>query len=67
MTLLGYFLGNSFPALKDHLEVAILAIVAVSVIPMVVEIIRARRGRTATEGVVEETDEALDDLRDGRA
>ena len=27
VTLLGYFLGNAFPVLKDHLEVAILAIV----------------------------------------
>jgi membrane-associated protein len=67
VTLLGYFLGNSFPALKDHLELAILAIVAVSVVPMVVELVRARRGRTATEEVVEETGEALDDLRGPRA
>ena len=33
---------------------------------MVVEFVRARRGRTTTEAVVEETDEALDDLRDDR-
>ena len=66
VTLLGYFLGNAFPVLKDHLEVAILAIVAVSVIPMAVEVIRARRGRTATEAILEETGEAVEDLRDGR-
>lgn len=66
VTLLGYFLGNAFPVLKDHLEVAILAIVAVSVIPMVVEVIRARRGRTTTEVIIEETGEALEDLRDDR-
>ena len=66
VTLLGYFLGNAFPALKDHLELAILAIVAVSVIPMVVEVVRARRGDTAAEAVVEETGEALGDLRDER-
>jgi membrane-associated protein len=66
ITLLGYFLGNSFPALKDHLELAIMAIVAVSVIPMVVEVIRVRRGRSPIEVVVEETGEAVEDLRDDR-
>ncbi len=66
VTLLGYFLGNAFPALKDHLELAILAVVAISVIPMGIEIIRARRGTTATETIVEETEEAAADLRDDR-
>jgi membrane-associated protein len=66
VTLLGYFLGNSFPALKDHLELAILAIVAVSLVPMVVEIVRARRGRTHAEAVVEETTDALDEVHDDR-
>ena len=50
VTLLGYFLGHAFPALKDHLELAILAVVAVSLVPMVVEVLRARRVR-ATESV----------------
>ena len=67
ITLLGYFLGNAFPFLKDHLEAAILVIVLFSVIPMAVEVIRARRGRTTAEAVIEETNDALDDLRDGRA
>ena len=66
ITLLGYFLGNAFPVLKDHLEVAILAIVAVSVVPMAIEVVRARRGRTATEAIIEETGEAIEDLRDDR-
>lgn len=66
VTLLGYFLGNAFPVLKDHLEVAILAIVAVSVVPMAVELVRARRGRTATEVIIEEAGEVIEDLRDGR-
>jgi membrane-associated protein len=64
ITLLGYFLGNAFPLLKDHLELAILAIVAVSVIPMAVEVIRARRAHTTTEEIVEEAGEAAKDLRD---
>ena len=63
VTLLGYFLGNSFPALKDHLELAILAVVAVSVIPMLVEFLRHR---SASRAAAEETVEAVDDLVDGR-
>ena len=43
VTLAGYFLGSAFPALKDHLEAAILLIVAVSVIPMVLEFLKHRR------------------------
>ncbi len=48
ITLIGYFLGLRFPVLRDHLEAAILLIVAVSVVPMVFEIVRARRGKSAT-------------------
>ena len=66
VTLIGYFLGQSFPVLKEHLEAAVLLIVAVSVVPMVIEFVRARRGRTTTETVLEETAEAVEDLRDGR-
>ena len=62
ITLLGYFLGNAFPALKEHLELAILAIVAVSVVPMIIEFARAKSaGRVA----IEETEEVVEDL-DGR-
>lgn len=42
ITVLGYLLGNSVPALKDHLELAILAIIAVSLIPVAVEVARSR-------------------------
>ncbi len=66
ITLVGYFLGQTFPVLKEHLEAAVLLIVAVSVVPMVIEFIRARRGRTATETILEETAEAVEDLRDDR-
>jgi membrane-associated protein len=34
------------------------------VIPMAIEVIRARRGRTTTETIVEEAGEAATDLRD---
>jgi membrane-associated protein len=63
ITLLGYFLGNAFPALKQHLELAILAIVAVSVVPMVIELVRAR---SAARVAIEETEEVVEDLIDGR-
>ena len=66
ITLVGFFLGQSFPVLKEHLEAAVLLIVAVSVVPMVIEVVRARRGRTASEAVVDEVAEAARDLRDGR-
>ena len=65
VTLIGYFLGNAFPVLKEHLEAAILVIVLFSVIPMAVEFVRARRGHTTTEVIIEEAGEALEDLRDG--
>ena len=64
VTLLGYFLGQQFPVLKDNLELAIIVIVAISVVPMVIELIRARRGRTATGDIVDEVAEAARDLRD---
>lgn len=43
VTLAGYFLGQTFPGLKDHLEMVILLIVAVSVLPMVYEYLKHRR------------------------
>jgi membrane-associated protein len=63
VTLLGYFLGNAFPALKEHLELAILAIVAVSVVPMVIEFVRAK---SAARVAIEETEEVVEDLIEGR-
>ncbi|MGB4837205.1 MAG: VTT domain-containing protein [Nostocoides sp.] len=43
ITLAGYFLGQAFPALSEHLEAAILLIVAVSVVPMAFEVLKHRR------------------------
>ena len=43
ITLLGYFLGHAFPVLQDNLELAVLAIVAVSLVPALVEYLRHRR------------------------
>jgi membrane-associated protein len=64
VTLLGYFLGQQFPVLKDNLEIAMIVIVAISVVPMGIEFLRARRARTSPEAVVEETAEAARDLTD---
>jgi len=47
VTLLGYFLGNvSF--IKDNLEIAILGVVALSLVPIGIEVLRSRREQTAT-------------------
>jgi len=46
VTLLGYYLGQAFPILQDKLELAILAIIAVSLIPVGVEYVRHRINRS---------------------
>ena len=43
MTLGGYFLGSIFPDLGKHIEKVIIVIVALSVLPMVIEYVRAKR------------------------
>jgi membrane-associated protein len=42
VTTLGYFLG-SVDVVKDNIEIAIVAIVAVSLLPVAIELIRHRR------------------------
>lgn len=42
ITLIGYFLGQ-IPLVHENLEIAILLIVAVSVVPMIIEYLRHRR------------------------
>ena len=46
VTLLGYYLGQAFPVLQDKLEFAIIAIIAVSLIPVGVEYVRHRINRS---------------------
>jgi membrane-associated protein len=43
MTVGGYFLGSLFPDLGRHIEKVIIVIVVLSVLPMVVEYIKAKR------------------------
>jgi len=61
LTLLGYFLGQAFPWLSDKLEVAVLLIVAVSVLPMVYEFVKHRRQAKA---IAAEVGEAASDVAD---
>ncbi len=46
VTLAGYFLGH-LPVVADNIEVILVGIVAVSFIPVAIELLRARRRRTA--------------------
>ena len=48
VTLLGYFLGQ-VDVIEQNLELAILAVVAVSCAPIAIELIRARRARRAAD------------------
>ncbi|MFC6153016.1 DedA family protein [Nocardioides yefusunii] len=57
ITVLGYFLGSTFPALGDNIDLAILAILAFSIIPITWEFIRHKRTNSA---------EAEDKDHDGR-
>ncbi|GAA5020015.1 VTT domain-containing protein [Terrabacter aeriphilus] len=59
ITLLGYFLGQAFPWITDKLEVAILLIVAVSLVPMVIEFVQHRQRAKA---VAAEVGEAASDI-----
>lgn len=65
LTLLGHALGG-IQVIHDHLEAAILLIVAVSVLPMLIEYWRHRRGRgdAATEAVAHAGDEVAEAGRD---
>jgi membrane-associated protein len=47
VTLLGYWLGG-VQFVAGHIELILIAIVVVSVIPIVVELLRARRRSTST-------------------
>lgn len=46
VTLMGYFLGN-IPFVKDHIELILIGIVAVSIIPITIEALRHRRQAAA--------------------
>lgn len=47
ITLLGYFLGN-VEVVKDNLELFVLSVVGISVLPIAVEVLKARRSARAS-------------------
>lgn len=52
MILGGFFLGRAFPALRDHIEIVVIVIVALSLMPPVIEYLKSRRekARAAQSG-----------------
>ncbi|MDT0348190.1 DedA family protein [Pseudonocardia charpentierae] len=49
VTLLGFWLGQ-FAFVKANIELMLIAIVFISVLPVIIEVVRARRGRTHPTG-----------------
>jgi membrane-associated protein len=49
MTVGGYFLGSVFPEMGRHIEKVIIVIVALSVLPMVIEYVKAKRAKPVAE------------------
>jgi membrane-associated protein len=43
MILAGFFLGRAFPALREHIEIVVIVIVALSLMPPVIEYLKSRR------------------------
>jgi membrane-associated protein len=43
MILGGFFLGRAFPALREHIEIVVIVIVTLSLMPPVIEYLKARR------------------------
>jgi membrane-associated protein len=61
-TQLGYWLGRAFPGIGDNLELAIVVIVAFSVVPIGIEVWRHRRKAKAAAVAEAETDGAAADV-----
>ncbi len=49
VTLLGFFLGN-IPLVADHIEIALLMVVGISILPILIEVVRSKRkNKTSVE------------------
>jgi membrane-associated protein len=48
VTLLGYFLGQAFPSIKNYLDYFVFGVIAVSLIPVVLSCLRKRSRRNQT-------------------
>ena len=55
VTLLGYYLGN-IPFVKDHIELMLIGIVALSIIPIGIETFRHRREARTTTATIDVTE-----------
>lgn len=53
-TFAGYFFGN-IPFIRDHFSLVVIAIVLISIVPMVVEAVKARRGSKLPKPELSET------------
>lgn len=67
ITLLGYFLGQQFPSLAENIDLAIIAILAFSIIPIAYEWMKHRRGEKSDLTPIGEVAEDLETIRDARA
>ena len=59
ITTLGYVLGDRVPWVEENLELAILAIVGLSLVPIVIEVIRARRNPTPPAAELEQHEKEI--------
>jgi membrane-associated protein len=55
VTMLGYWLGDRFPFIEKNLELVAVIIVAISLLPIGFEIVKARREQRTMADVVEDT------------
>lgn len=51
MTLLGYYLGRSIPGIERHIEYIIVAVVLVSLLPLLIKYLQHRRGNRGRDQV----------------
>ena len=59
VTMAGYLLGKRFPSLKERIDILALVIVAVSVLPVVFEVLKHRRAKAAGHLPKPESDRPL--------
>lgn len=56
VTLLGYFLGQTFPWIGENLEIVVVVIVALSVVPVLLHLRKARKGHADISESAEKTE-----------
>jgi membrane-associated protein len=54
MTMLGYFLGVAFPGVAKHIELVIIAIVFLSILPLIIKYVQHKFGKAAKSPVENE-------------